>query len=192
MAKDEKKTVAQEDEEKDLEPEIEEEETDLESDEDDAEDPSEEDEGGDESEEEELDDKKKLAKAEAKAAKYRRLFQKARQHSKASKPEKPEPKSPTPPAVDVDERILLSQGMSKDLLKELKDVARLRGVSLIEAQSDKLFIGIKDEYEKDQRRKAASLPASRGSGSSKPKKSLTTPGLSRDEHKALMREAASN
>lgn len=89
---------------------------------------------------------------------------------------------------DVDERVLKANGMSDDLLKELKAVAQVRGVGLIEAQADPVFQGIKENYEKETKAKEASLGASKGSGQAKPKKSFTTPNLSRDEHKELFKQ----
>lgn len=192
MATKEKKTVDQEDEEKDLETDIEEEDADLDTDEDEEiDDTSEEDEDDESEETDEPTIEEQLAKQKSKANKYRRLFQNARKHSQKSKADKPERKQPAAPAVDVDERVLRAQGMEPELLKELKAIARVREVSLIDAQSDPLFVAAKDLYEKEKAKKAASLPASRGSGSKKPAKDLKTPGLSRDEHRSLAKERLS-
>ena len=76
--------------------------------------------------------------------------------------------------------------MSDELLGELKAVAQARGIkSLIKAQTDPIFVAVKEKFEKDQKAKDASLPASRGSGSAKVKKDFNTPGLTREEHKEL-------
>lgn len=85
----------------------------------------------------------------------------------------------------VDERILVANGMSTDLLKELRRVARFTETDLISAQTDPMFIAIKERYEKEQRDKDAALGASKGSGQGKSRKDLTTPGLTADEHKKL-------
>lgn len=188
MAKKEETTVDQEDTEKDLESDTEDEEAESGTDEGDTVDESEQDDEDEHSEKNETAEEK-LARVQAKANKYRRLLKNAQKNSKSNSSSSVQ-RQPTSPAVDVDERILKSQGMDNDLLKQLKDVARLRNVGLIEAQSDPLFTGIKDQYEKDKKQKAASLPASRGSGTTKPKKTLSTPGLTKEEHKALMRESA--
>lgn len=89
--------------------------------------------------------------------------------------------------VDVDERILKAQGMAPELLKQLKDIAKLRGVSLIDAQTDDLFVAVKTKFDKDQAHNKASVGASRGSGAVKVRKTLATPGLTREEHMALVR-----
>lgn len=133
-------------------------------------------------------DAERVAIATAEANKNRRLL------AKAAKPKPVVAAAPavqtTPqaqtPVVDVDERVLKAQGMSDELLKQLKDVAALREVSLIDAQKDDLFVAIKEKFDKEQKTKAAALPPSRGSGSKKADKDLSTPGLTRDEHKALV------
>lgn len=130
-----------------------------------------------------LTDAQKLAKATADANKWRRLFEKAKGGTGAPAPA---PQSQTS-SVDVDERILKASGMDDDLLKQLKDIATLRGVSLIDAQKDDLFVAVKTQYEKNLASKGAAMPPSRGSGTPKPKVTLTTPGLTREQHKALIR-----
>lgn len=101
------------------------------------------------------------------------------------------PKAPTQqtPSVDVDERILKAQGMSDELLGELRVIAALRGVSVIDAQKDHLFVATKEKFDKDSKSKAASLGASRGSGQVQAKKSFTTPGLTAEEHRQMIKEA---
>ncbi len=115
-----------------------------------------------------------LAKAQAEAAKYRRLLEKAQK-----------PQAPQTPA-NVEETVLLANGMSEELLGELKAVAAVRKTSLIKAQADPIFVAVKEKFEKEQKQKDASLGASRGAGAVKAQKTFTTPGLSRDEHKAMI------
>ncbi len=92
----------------------------------------------------------------------------------------------SPSSVDVDERILKANGMPDELLSQLKDVAALRKISLIDAQKDPLFVAVKSQFEKEEKHKAASVGASRGSQGVQVKKTLNTPGLSRDEHRKLV------
>lgn len=125
----------------------------------------------------------RLAKAEAEAAKFRRLFEKA---NKAPKPKATETVN-QPSSVNVEETVLKAQGMPNELLTQLKKVASLEGISLIDAQKNDLFVAVKDKYEKAQTTKAASVGTSRGSGKVSVKKTVNTPGLSREEHKALVR-----
>lgn len=101
------------------------------------------------------------------------------------------PKVVTPKQVssqpNVEEAVLLANGMSESLLTELKAVASARGIkSLIKAQADPIFVAVKEKFEKDQKQKDASLPVSRGSGSVKAPKTFMTPGLSRDEHRNMV------
>lgn len=127
----------------------------------------------------------KLAKAEAEAAKYRRLFEKTKK-PKVETPKAPQSNPSSQPSVE--EAVLLANGMPEELLAQLKKVAQVQGLSLIKAQADPIFVAVKDKFEKDQKQKAANLPASRGSGQAKPKLTLTTPGLSRDQHRKLAME----
>jgi hypothetical protein len=107
------------------------------------------------------------------------------------------PKAPTatpqpPSQSNVEEAVLLAQGLPEELLGELKAVAQVRGVSLIKAQKDPIFVAVKENFEKEQKQKDASLGASRGSGATKPKVTAATPGISREEHRRLANEAAEN
>lgn len=92
-----------------------------------------------------------------------------------------------PASTNVEEIVLLANGMPEELLTELKAVAAVRKVSLIKAQADPIFVAVKEKFEKDQKREDASLPASRGSGAMKPRKDFFTPGLSREEHMAMVK-----
>lgn len=136
------------------------------------------------------DDTERFAISNAEAAKNRRLLAKAQKETKAAPaiavPPKPTNEQPSQ-ALDVDERILQANGMPDELLSQLKDVAALRKVGLIEAQKDPLFVAAKEQFEKSEKSRAASMPPSRGSGSFKPPKTLATPGLTKEEHKALVR-----
>lgn len=89
------------------------------------------------------------------------------------------------PQLGVEEAVLLANGMSEELLGELKAVAKVRGTSLIKAQADPIFVAVKEKFEKDKKQKDASLPASRGASAVKAAKTANTPGLTREEHKAL-------
>ncbi len=75
--------------------------------------------------------------------------------------------------------------MAEELIEELKLRAPKYGGSLIKAQKDSNFIAVKEKFEKDQKKADASLPASRGAGGVKPQKTVSSPGLTRDEHKEL-------
>jgi phage terminase large subunit len=117
----------------------------------------------------------KRAKAQAEAAKYRRLLEK----------EQSKPKGTPQAFANVEETVLLANGMPEELMEELKAVAAVRKVSLLKAQADPIFVAVKEKFEKDLKQASASLPASRGSGVVKAQKTFNTPGLSREEHMAL-------
>lgn len=122
----------------------------------------------------------------------KKLFERAKKAEAELKALKPKvataPVSPASPQLDPVEAALLVNGMSEELLGELKTVAKVRGVSLLKAQNDPIFVAVKEKFEKDKRQRDASLPASRGAGGTKVKKSLTTPGLSREEHMKMIAE----
>lgn len=94
---------------------------------------------------------------------------------------------PTPPAastVDVDERILISQGLHPDLLKELKDIAAFKKISLIDAQKQPLYLSFKENFDKKNKSEQASVRGAKGSGERKVdlKDDPSEPGISREEH----------
>lgn len=127
----------------------------------------------------------------------KRLFERAKkaetdlkafkQGNSQAQTQKPAQQTSSSSTVDVDERVLKAQGMAPELLKQLKDIATLRSTTLLDAQSDPLFVAVKSQFEKDQKHKAASVGASRGSGAVKVQKTLSTPGLTREEHMALVK-----
>lgn len=129
----------------------------------------------------------RLAKAEASAAKFQRLFEKAKRGKGTETTVTTQTNQAAPSPVNVEEVVLKAQGMDDELLTQLKDVAALRKVSLLDAQKDPLFVAAKNQYEKDVTTRRASAGASRGSGAAKVTKSLSTAGLSREEHMKLVR-----
>ncbi len=87
----------------------------------------------------------------------------------------------------IEETVLLANGMSEELVKKLKSVAKVEGYSsLLKAQNDPIFVAVKDKFEQDKRQKEASLGASRGAGSVKAVKKINSTGLTRDEHRAMV------
>lgn len=114
-----------------------------------------------------------------------------------SSQKEPAPKAPTQPQSvssqpnNVEEVVLLANGMQEELLRELKAVAQARGISsLIKAQNDPIFVAVKEKFEKDQKQKESNLQPSRGSGNAKPKKDFDTPGLTREEHMKMVRDSS--
>lgn len=123
-----------------------------------------------------------LAKAQAEAAKYRRLFEKSQK-----KPVEQTKPQATP--ANVEEVVLLANGMDETLMEQLKKVAAINNTSLLKAQNDPIFVAVKEKFEREKKSSNASLGASRGSGAVKAQKSLSTPGLTREEHMKLAQEA---
>lgn len=86
---------------------------------------------------------------------------------------------------NVEEIVLQANGMSDELLTQLKKVAAINGTSLIKAQNDPIFVAVKEKFERETKQESASLGASKGAGSVKAQKTFATPGLSAEEHKKL-------
>ena len=132
----------------------------------------------------------RLSKLEAEIEKQREIAENQRIRAEKAEAKAKAPKAPSKEEnrndyPDVDERILKANGMPDELLKELKAIAKAREVSLIDAQDDSLFKLVKQNYEQETKTREASLGSSKGSGSATAKKTANTPGLSRDEHKAM-------
>lgn len=122
-------------------------------------------------------------KATAEAAKFRRLFEKSKKTSpQVSTINK------SPDTTTIEETVLKAQGLDAELLKELKAVASVRKIGLIEAQNDPVFQAIKSEKEKAERAEKARLGASKGSKTTTERKTISSSGLTDEEHKALFYE----
>jgi len=118
----------------------------------------------------------------------KKLFERAKKAEAELKASKATPaQAKGSPQLDPVEAALLVNGMPEELLGELKAVAKVRGVSLLKAQSDPIYVAVKDKFEKDQKQKDASLPASRGSGATKVQKDFNTPNLTAEEHRAMFK-----
>jgi len=125
----------------------------------------------------------------------KRLFERAKKAEaelKASKANSNTPAKTTSPASSIEETVILDKWAERGvpnaemLMEQLKKVASLNGISILKAQTDTLFVAVKEKFEKEQKQKDSFLPVSRGSGAVKAKKSFNTPGLSRDEHKKMI------
>jgi hypothetical protein len=89
---------------------------------------------------------------------------------------------------DVEVSILKAQKVSDEKIAYLKKIAKLNGTSIIDAQSDELYLAWEAKKEAEEKSEKAKLGASRGSGSVKKEKTINSTGLSDEEHKALWRE----
>ncbi len=153
--------------------------------------PQDEGEASDTNQPDEIEDR--LSRLEAEIEKQREIAENQRiraekAEAKAKAPKAPSKQDDKNDYPDVDERILKANGMPEELLKELKAIAMARGVNLIDAQNDSLFKLVKDNYEQELKSKEASLGSSKGSGNAVARKTASTPGLSRDEHKEMWKQ----
>ncbi len=115
-------------------------------------------------------------------AEWNELHGRATRAEAAAKAAKPAQATP----LNVEEAVLLANGMPEELVAELKAVAQVRKTTLLKAQNDPIFVAVKEKFEKDEKQKAASLPAARGAGAVRAKKEFNSPGLTRDEHRAMV------
>jgi hypothetical protein len=95
-------------------------------------------------------------------------------------------------AEDVETRILKAQKVTDDEITMLKKIAAVNGTGIIEAQADEMFISFKERREAQEKAEKAKLGVSRGSGSVKAQKNFNTPGLTKEEHKEMWRQANGN
>lgn len=94
-----------------------------------------------------------------------------------------------PSEETIDVKILQSQGLDDEAIGYLKKIAQVNGTTLIEAKKDELYKAFEEKREREEKAKKASLGASRGSGAIRKEKSITSPGLSDEEHKELWRKS---
>jgi hypothetical protein len=131
--------------------------------------------------------------SEALKALNKKLFERAKKAEDTVKALRSNPASnpsQVSPQLSVEETVLLANGMPEELVTELKSVAKVRGInSLLKAQSDPIFVAVKEKFEKDKKQKDASLSASRGSGGAQQAKTFSTPGLTREEHRKMVNDS---
>ena len=133
----------------------------------------------------------KDAQLEKEAEARRQLTARAKTaEAKAVKPiEKPQQINNGIDLATMEKTILKSQGMSDDLLNELVALSKVRGKSLLDTQSDPIFIALKDAKDAEAKKAKANLGASKGSGTVKTTKGFDTPGLSVEEHKEMWKQS---
>lgn len=126
-----------------------------------------------------------LAKAQAEAAKWRRIAQ------KNNKPENKTPANDSKPQninntpVDISEELrLIAKGLSDEEITKLKVIAKGNDSTLSEALKDDMFIAFQSNIKEQERKEKAKLGASKGSGGGETKNGFR-PGLTREEHMAL-------
>ena len=113
--------------------------------------------------------------------------------AKAAEEKAKAPKVETTPQLETnpvnsltrEEAILIAQGTDTASLEMLNKIAKLEGISLLEAKENGLYKSFVAQNEQEKKSAAAKLGASHGSGRIE-SKSLS--GLSRDEHKRMFEE----
>lgn len=86
-----------------------------------------------------------------------------------------------------EEGILIAKGMDEESLSQLKVIAKGKGVSLLEAEKDPLFVSYFEKVQKEKKSEQAKLGASKGSAFKETKPQFKS-GLTREEHIALWKE----
>lgn len=92
-------------------------------------------------------------------------------------------KAPPAPAQDPDELRLIAKGLSDEELAEAKDIAKGKGISLVEAIKSKTFLLFQKDFREEQEKEKAKLGASKGSGQGEQDEDAVAPGLTAEQHK---------
>jgi len=132
------------------------------------------------------DQKRRAEKAEAK------LKELKAQSNNQPEPQKSEGQKEVKTSGDTltkAEARLYAKGYSDAEIERIMSIARIEGEDpLVSAESDYFKIW-KEREDKKRETQDTQLGASRGSAKIKPKKAVNSPGLTREEHKALVLEA---
>jgi hypothetical protein len=96
-------------------------------------------------------------------------------------------KAETPTGLSRDEAILFSKGFDEGEVEYANKIAMLEDISVTAATSNPLFTTWKSNKDADFKKQQAQLGTSKGARTTI-KKSIDTPGLSEEEHKAMFKE----
>lgn len=110
---------------------------------------------------------------------------KAEAEAKVVPPTAP-PISPDP--EEKDELRLIARGLSDEEITEAKDIAKGKGLTLLEALKTPLFQLFQESLKDAKRKEDAKLPASHGSSQFVPVEGIK-PGQTKEEHEAVFRKA---
>lgn len=100
---------------------------------------------------------------------------------------KPEAQTINTPNADADELKLIARGTRDEVIEQAKVIAKGKGISLIEAAKDPLIQSFEQDLIAKEKKEAAKLGASRGSGQAN--EEIVKPGMSRDEHQEAFQKA---
>jgi hypothetical protein len=131
--------------------------------------------------EEEIDWKAEALKHKAIAERRAKKLEELKS-SLEEKKETKEPNKPNTEGLSREEAIFFAKGFEEDDLKLASTIAKMNGISLLEATKDEYFKAVQDKKQQKSEDKKASLPPSNATGftPSKPLKDMTT-----EEHKAF-------
>lgn len=90
---------------------------------------------------------------------------------------------------EIEAKILKAQNVTEEEIAYLKKLAAFNGVSLLDAQSDDMFVSFKAKRDQELKSEKAKLGVSSRSGQYKQEKTFNTPGLSDADHKAKWLES---
>ena len=90
-----------------------------------------------------------------------------------------------------EEAILIAKGRSEDELDLLHTIAKGKGVSLLDAEKNPLFLAYEEKQAEEKKKEDARLGASKGSGYYEAKDDFNKPGLTNEEHKELWKKSMS-
>lgn len=140
---------------------------------------------GDETTEESHADKVDREVLEDKKRHIKKLESRIAELESQTPPKKEEPKQAETSSLSRQEAILIARGLDETSLEKANKIAQVEGVTLLEAVEGDVFKAWKTAEEQRQKAEEAKLGASSKSGKSAKQKDVTTPGLSREEHKKL-------
>lgn len=134
-----------------------------------------------------VDETEESTNWEAEAKKWRAIAQRNR----AKQTTQPQPAlQEAPTRQDVltrEEAILIAEGIKQDDLEQLQAIAKGKGISLLKAKEDPIFVAYYEKVEKERKAERAKLNSSKGSQYAD-SKTVSLSGLSKEEHKKVWAE----
>lgn len=95
---------------------------------------------------------------------------------------------PVETGLSEDDILVISRVQDKESIDMIRKVAKLEGITLTEAEQNPLYRSWANQRAEEKRQEQSQMGASKGSGSRKQTKDLSTPRLSEEEHKELWKK----
>lgn len=117
-------------------------------------------------------------------------IQKAKLKEKKAEPVKKEVKNSNEASdqLSKDEAILYAKGRSEEEVEKVMKIADIEGISPLAANDSEYFKLWKERQDAKKEAQDTQLGASKGSVKTKPKKDVSSPGLSSEDHEALFKQ----